>query len=152
MAHWYTTSHASGTPRNYVLNFVRFANLTSRATYTYKVKSGSVNGTWSRTYNFRAPYSAADGGETRIALYGEHTTLFGEFYAPNLVVTCGTLTQVTWATHSTTTRAIWAKTARLAVSMPFCTWAIVSLPHTRDSDPTPISNWRVCFLQAVLWC
>ena len=37
VAHWYTTSHPKEIARNYVMNFVKFANLTARATYSYKV-------------------------------------------------------------------------------------------------------------------
>jgi hypothetical protein len=53
------------------MNFVRFTDLAPRKPYTYKVKSGAINAVWSKEFTFRAPYAAADGGATRIAVYGD---------------------------------------------------------------------------------
>lgn len=55
-------------PRKLYFHFVRLSSLQPRAMYSYKVKSGSSIGIWSKTFNFRAPYSE---GVTKIALYGD---------------------------------------------------------------------------------
>ena len=74
VAHWYTTSHANETKRNYVMNFVRFAGLAPRKQYTYSVRSGSQDAPWSKNFTFRAPYGPSAGSgstPTRVAIYGD---------------------------------------------------------------------------------
>lgn len=58
-------------PRTLYMHFVRLSGLTPRSTFEYKVKSGGAGSVWSDTFKFRTPYSSADGGPTRIALYGD---------------------------------------------------------------------------------
>eukprot|EP00940_MAST-03C_sp_MAST-3C-sp2_P001556 g1556.t1 len=53
---------------NYTLSFIKFANLTSRTKYYYKVKPGAPGSQWSDIFSFRALYNA---GETRVAAYGD---------------------------------------------------------------------------------
>jgi hypothetical protein len=55
-------------PRTYFMHFVRLSGLAPRSAYEYKVKSGAGSAVWSDTFKFRAPYSSADGGPTKIAL------------------------------------------------------------------------------------
>ena len=47
------------------MHYVRLGSLTAKASYSYKVKSGSSAAVWSDTFTFRAPYSD---GVTKIAL------------------------------------------------------------------------------------
>lgn len=62
-------SHAYNPPgRSYVLSFIKFDNLAPRTNYTYKVRSGSPECSWSQQYTFRSGY--AD-GVTRLATYGD---------------------------------------------------------------------------------
>jgi hypothetical protein len=55
----------------YYMHFVRLSKLKPRSKVAYKVRSGATSAAWSDTFTFRAPYSGADGGPTRIALYGD---------------------------------------------------------------------------------
>jgi hypothetical protein len=57
--------------RRYHFHFVKLSGLKARAQYSYKVRSGSGAAVWSKTFTFRAPYAAADGGETRVNIYGD---------------------------------------------------------------------------------
>ena len=57
--------------RRYHFHFVKLSGLKPRAQYTYKVRSGAAAAVWSNTFRFRAPYAAADGGETRVNIYGD---------------------------------------------------------------------------------
>ena len=57
--------------RRYHFHFVKLSGLKARAQYTYKVRSGAAVAVWSKTFTFRAPYAAADGGETKINIYGD---------------------------------------------------------------------------------
>lgn len=51
----------------YTMSYIRF-EVQPRATYSYKVKSGSSSAVWSETFTFRAPYTD---GVTRVATYGD---------------------------------------------------------------------------------
>ena len=82
--------------RNITMHFIRFTSLLPRQKYTYQVRSGGSSrpGAWSKPFTFRAPYGpgastvkksgaahqaahhqaahqAAEGLETRVAIYGD---------------------------------------------------------------------------------
>eukprot|EP01047_Picozoa_sp_COSAG01_P049027 COSAG01_NODE_4819_length_4719_cov_3.955628_1_plen_609_part_00 len=65
-----STDHPFSRPP-YYMHYVRLAGLKPRAKVGYMVKSGSTGAVWSQKFTFRAPYSSAAGGPTRIALYGD---------------------------------------------------------------------------------
>jgi hypothetical protein len=56
---------------DYQMHFVKFTGLKPRTHYYYKVKSGSAECGWSEVYSFRSAYAAADGGVTRVAIFGD---------------------------------------------------------------------------------
>lgn len=65
------TYHTPAHDRTYYMHFVKFSSLVPRTQYSYKVKSGGANTTWSGDFSFRSPYSSADGKETRVAIFGD---------------------------------------------------------------------------------
>ena len=66
-----THAHETGGGRIYYMHYVGLGNLTSRGRYSYQVMSGGEEASLSDNFTFRAPYSGADGGATRIALFGD---------------------------------------------------------------------------------
>lgn len=66
-----THVHRTAKGRTYYMHFVALVNLTCRGRYSYQVRSGGVGAVLSDVFRFRAPYSSADGGATRIALFGD---------------------------------------------------------------------------------
>ena len=74
VTHWYTESTAktkdgAHTGRNFSMHFVRLGPLKPRTKYFYAVKGGTSD--WSATASFRSAYTAADGGTTRVGIFGD---------------------------------------------------------------------------------
>ena len=57
--------------RTYYMHFVTLRGLEPRGAYYYTVRSGGDGAVWSREYKFRAGYAGGDGGETKIAIFGD---------------------------------------------------------------------------------
>eukprot|EP00658_Telonema_sp_P-2_P008830 TRINITY_DN13341_c0_g1_i2.p1 TRINITY_DN13341_c0_g1~~TRINITY_DN13341_c0_g1_i2.p1 ORF type:complete len:562 (-),score=46.84 TRINITY_DN13341_c0_g1_i2:35-1720(-) len=68
VTHTYTSPSGN---RTYLFHFVKFSGLEPRTEYSYSVKSGGADTSWSTSYTFRAPYSSADGLATRVAIFGD---------------------------------------------------------------------------------
>jgi hypothetical protein len=79
VSHWYVekagpcdfpnTNPCTAEGRNYTMSFVKFQSLEPGQRYSYRVKSGASDGQWSDTFTFRS--AQADGGHTRLAVYGD---------------------------------------------------------------------------------
>ena len=70
VSHWYVEPVVAGkeTGRNYSMHFVKFGGLAPATRYTYRLKSGSATGKWSKPYTFR---SARPPPATAIGLFGD---------------------------------------------------------------------------------
>jgi hypothetical protein len=66
-----TTKDGPHTGRNFSMHFVRLGDLAPRTKYTYQVRGGTKSAAWSVPATFRSVYTAADGGETRVAIFGD---------------------------------------------------------------------------------
>jgi hypothetical protein len=53
------------------MHFVKIGPLQPRVSYTYSVRGGGVGAVWSAPLSFRSVYTAADGGTTRLAIFGD---------------------------------------------------------------------------------
>lgn len=75
ITHWYQESTTSKdgphTGRNFSMHFVKLGPLKPRTKYSYQVQGGSKDAVWSTVTTFRSAYTAADGGETRVAIFGD---------------------------------------------------------------------------------
>lgn len=90
VSHWFQTSHANEPSRNYSMHFIRFGDLSPRAAYEYKVRSGAPNAPWSQVFSFRAPYgpSAVTAEKpTRVNIYGDMGNTAGNNMG-NLLADC----------------------------------------------------------------
>eukprot|EP01043_Picozoa_sp_COSAG02_P045689 COSAG02_NODE_4205_length_5628_cov_3.597938_4_plen_523_part_00 len=94
VTHWYVESTAttvSGphTGRNFSMHFVKLGPLAPRTRYSYQVRGGSDGAVYSLPATFRSVYTAADGGETRVAIFGDMAIT--QFNAvSNLAADCAT--------------------------------------------------------------
>lgn len=76
VTHWYvegtaTTKNGNHTGRNFSMHFVRLAPLKPRTRYSYRVRGGAAGAVWSKPRRFRSAYTSADGGTTRVAIFGD---------------------------------------------------------------------------------
>jgi hypothetical protein len=76
VTHWYeegtaTTKDGPHTGRNFSMHFVKLGPLEPRTEYSYQVRGGAEGASTSPPATFRSAYTAADGGETRVAIFGD---------------------------------------------------------------------------------